>query len=167
MSISRLRYPSRWSPVAVLCTDQVRQTSPCLTTKDCCQSYPLGQRVHDDRRYGYRLTSSVLTECGIICSGSPTSLSSDHVRSFPRTVFVIIVILFINIMTNCVSNTLTSHPCTRSLSPSQLAVAGREPDSQLRCSSRQAATAAFTLPKRLPGGKPCIRRQDGQESASR
>lgn len=145
---------------AVLCMIKY-EDKPMLDYKDCCRRIPWGSVFMMTAVMGTAYIFG-LEECGITqwLTNSLTPIMSG----VSPTVFVIIVILFINIMTNCVSNTLTSSMYAV-IMPIAAAVAGLNPLQSL-CSSPQAATvhthcpAPALLPVLLP-------EQAGPASASR
>ena len=107
---------------AVLCMIKY-EDKPMLDYKDCCRRIPWGSVFMMTAVMGTAYIFG-LEECGITqwLTNSLTPIMSG----VSPTVFVIIVILFINIMTNCVSNTLTSSMYAV-IMPIAAAVAGLNP----------------------------------------
>ena len=89
---------------AVLCMIKY-EGKPMLDVKDCCRRIPWGSVFMMTAVMGTAYIFGLET-CGV--TAWITQTMEPIMSGLNPTVFVIIVILFINILTNCVSNTLVS-----------------------------------------------------------
>lgn len=129
---------------AVLCMIKY-EDKPMLDYKDCCRRIPWGSVFMMTAVMGTAYIFG-LEECGITqwLTNSLTPIMSG----VSPTVFVIIVILFINIMTNCVSNTLTSSMYAV-IMPIAAAVAGLNPIA-VALLIAAGCNSAYALPSSCP-----------------